>query len=67
MDRRNGATSRFSQFCVTLKIMNKIFLGDIKLFRRFCALRVRSLIAARLFFRLINFNLQIKLATLQGK
>jgi len=35
MDRHNGANSRFSEFCKTLKIMNKIFLGDIKIFRRF--------------------------------
>jgi len=47
MDRRNGVNSRFSQFCKTLKIMNKIFLGDIKIFRRFYALRVSSLVASR--------------------
>jgi len=25
IDRRNGANSRFSQFCMTLRIMNKKF------------------------------------------
>ena len=49
------------------KIMNKILLGDIKIFRRFYALRVSSVTASRLFLKLINFILQIKLATLQEK
>jgi len=47
--------------------MNKILLGGITIFRRFYALRVSSVIASRLFLKLINFILQIKLATLQGK
>jgi hypothetical protein len=50
-DRRNEANSRLSQFCETLKIMNKIFLGDIRIFRRFYALRVSSITASRLFLK----------------
>jgi len=47
--------------------MNKILLGDIKMFRRFYALRVCSVTDSRLFLKLINFISQIKPATLQGK
>jgi hypothetical protein len=63
----NGVNSRFSQFCKTLKITNKIFLGDIKIFIRFYALRISSLLASRLFLKPINFMLQIKIASLRCK
>jgi hypothetical protein len=66
MDRRNGANSRFSEFCKTKNYEEK-FVGDIKIFRRFYALRISSLIASLLFLKPINFILQTKLATLHSK
>ena len=66
MDRRKEAESRFSQFCVTLKIMKKILLGDIKTFKQIYARRVSLFIVSRLFLKPINFTLQIKLAKLHG-